>query len=184
VIDNNTSLDAREGAERLDLPAVEGAQAAPAQPGNGETTGNGGAERAPLAGGPIIRCGATTKAGRACVNRAGVDGYCVTHTQDPQVRAMVLAGKAAGGRAPRIRAGLNLAAPDAVQLDTVEGAVALLEGVVRAVAVNRISGTQAQAITSAVRVALQAQEMVASAQIAELQARLDQLTQEFPRGRR
>jgi hypothetical protein len=139
---------------------------------------------APAAEAGIIRCRATTRAGKPCVNRAGVGGFCVAHTRDEAVKAMVQAGRAAGGRAPRVRAGLDLDAPDAVQLDTVEGAVAILEAVVRAVAVNRISGTQAQAITGAVRTALQAQEMITSAQLAELQAKLDALTVEVPRGRR
>jgi hypothetical protein len=99
----------------------------------------------------VIRCGAATKAGPPCRIPAGADGFCIAHSPDETIRALVLAGKAAGGRAPRVRAGLDLDAPDAVDLATQEGAVALLEGVVRAVAVNRISGSQAQAITSAVR---------------------------------
>jgi hypothetical protein len=180
---SNGSRDAL-GAEILDVqqPSADPAEApqAPMAP----TTGRGGSEHALAAGPGIIRCSVTTKAGKPCVNRAGVGGRCVVHTQDEAVKAMVQAGRAAGGRAPRVRAGLDLDAPDAIRLDTVEGAVALLEAVVRAVAVNRISGTQAQAITGAVRIALQAQEQVTAAQLAELQAKLDALTVEAPRGRR
>ena len=47
-----------------------------------------------------------------------------------------------------------------------------------------VSGTQANSIVQAVRAALQAQDMVATKTIRELEAKLDQLVQETPRGRR
>jgi hypothetical protein len=123
-----------------------------------------------------LRCSAVTKAGKPCVNRPGPGGRCVAHTEDEGVKAMVHAARVAGGKAPRIRVGLNLEAPDAVDTETVEGVQRLMAAVIRAVAVNKISGTQAQSIVSAAKVALQAQELTSQARIRELQDKLDALT--------
>jgi hypothetical protein len=127
------------------------------------------------AGRVIIRCGATTKAGRCCTNAAGPDGHCIAHSRSPQTLATVRAARAAGGRAPRVRVGLTPAVVDAVDLHSSEGQLAVLMAATRALAQGSISSTTATALATLVKTAAGVIQGDQEQAIRELELRVAQL---------
>jgi hypothetical protein len=132
---------------------------------------------APRAGRVIIRCGATTKAGRACTNAAGPDGHCIAHSRSPQTLATVQAARAAGGRAPRVRVRLTPAVVDAVDLHSSEGQLAVLTAATRALAQGSISSTTATALATLVKTAAGVIQGDQEQAIRELESRVAQLVE-------
>jgi hypothetical protein len=170
-------------------PAQDGASDVPVDSSaapDGEAPGTRHIEIAPATrtGKGIIKCSATTKAGRACTNAAGPDGHCIAHSRSPQTLATLQAARAAGGRAPRVRVGLAPAVVDAVDLHSSDGQLAVLTAATRALAQGSISSTTATAISQLVRTAAGIVAADQERAIAELQKRIDALVIDAsPRGR-
>jgi hypothetical protein len=153
-------------------PMQDAAEVQPGEHPEPARIGASGSARGRRRRGAEFRCTATKVDGSPCTNGGiGSSGRCLAHTDDAGVKAVVAAARARGGAQPRVRLGMTVA--DDLDLASPEGAVGILAAVVKAVAIGKISASQASAITQAVRTALVAVEMVTSAQLRDLQAQLD-----------
>jgi len=153
-------------------------------PGAPESSGNSAVERAAPAGVPFIRCSAPLKSGKGgCSNGAGPSGACVVHDKTPAGLARMQAARSLGGKAPRVYMGFSPAMVDAIDLRDGDGQIAVLAAATRALATGQIGSATATAISALVRTAAGIVATDQAAAIAELAAKLDELTVDAPRGR-
>jgi hypothetical protein len=176
--DSIPDQESPEGVADLQQASTEPAEAS--QPPLAQGSGHQDVEPAPK--GRKGKCRATTRSGRRCTSAVVADtGYCIMHAQDPATVALLQQARRLGGAAPRARLGLGT---DAVALGSAEDQLALLVATARALASNSISASTAGAITNIVKAAAQIVQADQGEQIRDLEARVAQIVQEVPRGRR
>jgi len=136
--------------------------------------------------GNIHRCGAPKAdgSGPCPANVAGPDRRCPFHDDSPEGKARMALARQQGGKAPRVRLGLDNAVVDGITLADSEGQLQVLTAATKALALGAISSTTATAISQLVRAASAIVQSNQQAAIAELEAKLDTLIMEAPRGRR
>jgi len=125
------------------------------------------AGRAPQPARPNQCQAVVASTGRRCSKGGMPDGYCATHSPDPNVRANMQLARRLGGARPRQQQ-LAMSSEWKADYSTPEATAATLETVSTALAQGKLTAAAGTAIVSAARAAIEAMQAKAEVDISKL----------------